>query len=206
MWEAGWQRRRQWVQGTGRKKTVDIDGALGKRLGEVCASSEEACAVRWTTFHTANTGLVQSRGQIWQEVQKKKHLPQDDSQTQDAQKAILFCSKYILVFVCWKCKLYLFFWPLDLLFLWAVVFSLKFLTAEPIVRPVKGPEYMFICTHLVKEWWVCNGMAEECGVELHLRFWFLRTERDLRGSSWVMGWRWCAADSLLLSLQSQSLP
>lgn len=31
--------------------------------------------------------------------------------------------------MCWKCKLYLFFWPLDLLFLWAVVFSLKFLTA-----------------------------------------------------------------------------
>lgn len=60
---------------------------------------------------------------------KQQHLPQDDSQTQDTQKATLFCSKNILVFVCWKRKLYLFLWPLDLVFLWAVAFPLKFLTA-----------------------------------------------------------------------------
>ncbi len=133
---------------------------------------------RHSKLNTANMGPVQSRGQ--DRKSKKKRLPQADSQTQDAQKAILFCCKNTLIVVCWKRN---FICSFDLLFLWAALFPFEFHTAR--VRPVRDHKYIFICPHLVKEWWVCTGTAEECGVELHLRFWFLRTERDLWGS---LGW------------------
>lgn len=93
-----------------------------------CVSEEFVQAVnkhmqsggRHSTLNTAN------RAEVRTGCPRKKCLPQVDSYTQDAQKTIHFCSKYTLIFVCWKCKLMCSF---DLLFLWAVVFPFEFHTA-----------------------------------------------------------------------------
>ncbi len=75
-------------------------------------------------LNTANMGPVQSRGQ--DRKSRKKRLPQADSQTQDAQKDILFCCKNTLIVVCWKRN---FICSFDLLFLWAALFPFEFRTA-----------------------------------------------------------------------------
>lgn len=143
-------------------------------------------------------GLVRSRGQIWQEVQCKNPISLTMTHKHRIHRRLHFSAVKISSSLCAENANFI--CSFDLLFLRAVAFPLKLLTALRQVRPVRGLKYIFICAHLVKEWWVCNGTAEECGVELHLRFWFLRTERDLRGS---LGWWWWC-DSLLPSLQSQS--
>lgn len=171
-----------------KRRTVDIDGVLGNH------ASQRSLHKQWTSRSSQVHDIPCTTLLTWEEQRSGQEVQEQNVSLKLTHKHRMHRRLYISAveipsFLCAekKMQIYLFFWPA---------------ISHSSVRPVTDHKYIFICTHLIKEWWVCNGTADECDEGLHLRFWFLRTERDLRGSQW---WQWCAADSLSLSFSSVSI-